>query len=115
MQLQARFTGGTIGPYGSPEHGFLPIQIHDRTYLLRGLAEEVFVFHDHDHEIAMLPPAFRVLAASPECDVQAIADPERRWWGTQFHPEEFRAEHPAAMWAIVSPVDGADAVERLAR
>jgi GMP synthase-like glutamine amidotransferase len=27
--------------------------------------------------------------------VQAVAVPARRWWGTQFHPEEFSAEHPA--------------------
>jgi len=36
-----------------------------------------------------------VLASSPACAVQAIADPERRWWGTQFHPEEFDGEHTA--------------------
>ena len=95
MQLQARFAGGAIGPYGSSEHGFLPIRIQDRTDLLRGLPEEVVVFHDHDHEITTLPAGFRVLAASAECAIQAIADPERRWWGTQFHPEEFRPEHPA--------------------
>ena len=95
MQLQARFAGGAIGPYGSSEHGFLPIQIQDRTDLFRGLPEEVVVFHDHDHEIATLPAGFRVLAGSAECAIQAIADHERRWWGTQFHPEEFRPEHPA--------------------
>ncbi len=95
MQLQARFAGGTLGPYGSSEHGFLPIQIHDGADLLRGLPAEVVVFQDHDHEIATLPAGFRVLAASAECAIQAFADPERRWWGTQFHPEEFRPEHPA--------------------
>jgi GMP synthase (glutamine-hydrolysing) len=95
MQLQARFAGGKIGPSQSPEHGFLPIQIHDRSDLLRGLPEEAVVFQDHDDEIASLPTGFRVLAASKECAVQAIADPERRWWGTQFHPEEFNSEQPA--------------------
>jgi len=95
MQLQARFAGGRIGPSRSPERGFLPIQIHDRSDLLRGLPAEVVVFQDHDDEIADLPAGFRVLAASGECGVQAIADPARRWWGTQFHPEEFRPEHPA--------------------
>jgi GMP synthase (glutamine-hydrolysing) len=42
-----------------------------------------------------LPEGFRALASSPACSIQAVADPERRWWGTQFHPEEFRTEHPA--------------------
>jgi GMP synthase (glutamine-hydrolysing) len=95
MQLQARFAGGTIGPSRTPEHGFLPIRIHDRSDHLRDLLDEVLVFQDHDDEIASLPAGFRVLAASAECAVQAIADPAQRWWGTQFHPEEFTPEHPA--------------------
>ena len=95
MQLLVTFAGGAIGPYGSSEHGFLPIRIRDGSDLLRGLPSEVVVFHDHDHEIATLPAGFRVLASSPACAIQAIANPERRWWGTQFHPEESRPEHPA--------------------
>ncbi|HUF01472.1 MAG TPA: gamma-glutamyl-gamma-aminobutyrate hydrolase family protein [Gaiellaceae bacterium] len=95
MQLQARFTGGTIGPSPSPERGFLPIQVHDRSDLLRDLPDEVDVFQDHGDEVTRLPAGFRVLAGSAACAVQAIADPARRWWGTQFHPEEYRPEHPA--------------------
>jgi len=95
MQLQARFAGGRIGPSPGPEHGFLPVQIHERTDLLRDLPPEVHVFQDHDDQIADLPLGFRVLASSAECAVQAIAYPPLRWWGTQFHPEEFRTEHPA--------------------
>ena len=95
MQLLVTFAGGAIGPYGCSEHGFLPIQIRDGSDLLRGLPAEVVVFHDHDHEITTLPAGFRVLASTPMCAIQAIVDPERRWWGTQFHPEEFRPEHPA--------------------
>jgi GMP synthase (glutamine-hydrolysing) A subunit len=95
MQLQARFAGGELGPSRNPEHGFLPIEIHDDSDLLRGLPTDVVVFQDHTDEITELPNGFRVLASSPECAVQAIADPERRWWGTQFHPEEWTAEHAA--------------------
>ena len=105
MQLQARFAGGTIGPHGSSEHGFLPIRIHDGADLLRGLQSEVVVFQDHDHEITVLPPGFRALASSPACAIQAIADPARRWWGTQFHPEEFRPEHPAGEQVLRSFFD----------
>jgi GMP synthase (glutamine-hydrolysing) len=95
MQLQAVFAGGTIGRSESGEHGFLPIRIHDRSDLLRGLPRKPAVFHDHDDEVVLLPEGFRVLASSADCPVQAIADPARRWWGTQFHPEEFRPEDPA--------------------
>ncbi|HUG65177.1 MAG TPA: gamma-glutamyl-gamma-aminobutyrate hydrolase family protein [Gaiellaceae bacterium] len=95
MQLQVRFSGGEHRPSPTPEHGFLPIQVHDSGDLLRGVGDEAVVFHDHDEEITKLPEAFRVLASSPACAIQAIGDPERRWWGTQFHPEDFRPEHPA--------------------
>ena len=95
MQLQALFAGGTIGPARTREDGFLPIRIHDRSDLLRDLPDEVLVFQDHSDEITELAGGFRVLASSDACAVQAIADSERRWWGTQFHPEEFRSEHPA--------------------
>jgi GMP synthase (glutamine-hydrolysing) len=95
MQLQALFAGGAIGPAHTREDGFLPIRIHDRSDLLRDLPDEVLVFQDHGDEITELTAGFRVLASSDACAVQAIGDAVRRWWGTQFHPEEFRAEHPA--------------------
>ena len=95
MQLQALFAGGAIGPSPAGEHGFLPIRIHDQSDLLRGLPDEAVVYQDHDDELTTLPDGFRVLASSADCAVQAIADPSRRWWGTQFHPEEFRTESPA--------------------
>jgi GMP synthase-like glutamine amidotransferase len=95
MQLQVLFTGGEIGPGRAPEHGFLPVDVHDTSDLLRGLPAQAVVFHDHSFEVTALPEGFRVLASSPVCSVQAIAAPARRWWGTQFHPEEWSAEHPA--------------------
>lgn len=94
MQLLTRFAGGAIELGGSIEHGFLPIRVHDRSDLLRALPEDAVVFHDHTDEIVVLPEGFRVLASSDACAVQAFADPGRRWWGTQFHPEESTAEHP---------------------
>ncbi len=95
MQLQALFAGGAIGPSRTPEHGFFPIEIHDRSDLLRGLPADPVVFQDHTDEITVLPEGFRVLASSDRCAIQAIADPARRWWGTQFHPEESSAQHAA--------------------
>ena len=95
MQLQAVFAGGTVAPGRSAEHGFLTISVEDGSDLLQGLPPQVVVFQDHGDEVEVLPEGFRVLASSASCPVQAIADPARRWWGTQFHPEEFRPEHPS--------------------
>jgi GMP synthase (glutamine-hydrolysing) len=94
FQLLARFAGGRIGP-GVEERGFHPIEVHDRSGLFGDVPAEVVVFHDHSDEIAAVPEGFHVLASSAACAVQAFADPARRWWGTQFHPEEYCPEHPA--------------------
>ena len=102
MQLLACFAGGSIAIGESAEHGFLPIRVHDRSGLLRDLPRDAVVFHDHTDEIVELPSGFEVLASSDAWSVQAFADPTRRWWGTQFHPEESSSDHP----------DGAKALER---
>jgi GMP synthase (glutamine-hydrolysing) len=95
MQLQALFAGGRLAPARAREHGFLPVRIDDHGDLLRGLSDEVVVFQDHTDEVSELPAGFRVLASSDACAIQAIAEPERRWWGTQFHPEEYVPAYPA--------------------
>ena len=100
MQLLARFAGGKLGPGARAEHGFMPIDVLDGSDLLRDLPTQPVVFHDHTDEITSLPGGFRVLAASPECAIQAIACTTRRWWGTQFHPEEATAEHPAGLQVL---------------
>jgi GMP synthase (glutamine-hydrolysing) len=100
MQLLARFAGGELAIGQSAEHGFLPIEVHDGGGLLRGLPERPVVFHDHTDEIHLLPEGFRVLASSAACAVQAIAYPHRRWFGTQFHPEESTAEHPDGLQVL---------------
>jgi GMP synthase (glutamine-hydrolysing) len=97
MQLLARFAGGRIAtmvPAEREELGYAPLELIDADDLLEGLSEPPTVYHDHRDEIAVLPEGFRVLARTESCAIQAIAAPERRWWGTQFHPERFDDEHP---------------------
>ncbi|MBW3592670.1 MAG: gamma-glutamyl-gamma-aminobutyrate hydrolase family protein [Actinobacteria bacterium] len=98
MQLLAQFAGGRVTPMSAagnaPEHGFLPLEVLDDSDLLRGLPESAIVFHDHHEEVTAVPDGFRVLARTNVCAVQALADPDRGWWGTQFHPERSDAAHP---------------------
>ena len=97
MQLLARFAGGRIAtmvPEDREELGYAPIEVLEANDLLGGLAGRPTVFHDHRDEVTVLPGGFQVLARTESCAIQAIAAPERRWWGTQFHPERFDDEHP---------------------
>ena len=98
LQLLGGFAGGRVAPMADagrpPERGYLPLEVLDDGDLLAGLPGRATVYQDHLDEIVELPPDFRVLARTPGCDAQAIAAPERRWWGTQFHPEAFDNDHP---------------------
>jgi len=98
LQLLAGFAGGSVEPMAvdgrPPERGYHPLDVLDDGDLLAGLPARATVFQDHTDEISELPADFRVLARTAGCEIQAIAAPERRWWGTQFHPERFDDEHP---------------------
>jgi GMP synthase-like glutamine amidotransferase len=96
MQLQARFAGGTIrhSP-GGLETGFSAVNVVEHNGLFRGLPSRIDVYRHHGDEIEELPEGFLVLARSATCAIEAIVDPARLWWGTQFHPEEFDSAHPA--------------------
>ena len=96
MQLQSRFAGGTFAPAAAgPRKGFGEVEVVSDGDLLRGLPPHATVYRHHSEEIIELPDGFHVLARSRECEVEAIAAPSRRWWGTQFHPERFTSAHPA--------------------
>jgi GMP synthase (glutamine-hydrolysing) len=98
LQLLTKFAGGRIEHMeargAEPERGYLPLEVLDDGDLLAGLPARAAVFQDHEDEVFDLPPDFRLLARTDGCEVQAFAAPGRRWWGTQFHPERFDAEHP---------------------
>lgn len=95
MQLQALFAGGRVKTARSePRVGFCEIDVLDHEDVLVGLGARATVYHHHTDEVVGLPHGFRVLAASADCAVEAIADSARRWWGTQFHPERSDARHP---------------------
>ena len=98
LQLLTGFAGGRVEPMAvngrPPERGFLPLEVLEDGGLLAGLPARATVFQDHTDEIAELPADFRVLARTDGCAIQAIAAPERHWWGTQFHPERFDSDHP---------------------
>jgi GMP synthase (glutamine-hydrolysing) len=98
LQLLAGFAGSRVEPMAArgqaPERGYLPLEVLDDGDLLSGLPARATVFQDHTDEVLDLPPDFRLLARTEGSEIQAIAAPERRWWGTQFHPEQFDADHP---------------------
>lgn len=95
MQMLVRARGGSIRPAATPTRGFAAVDVADDTDLLAGAEPTFEVFKSHEDEVGTLPEAFRILATSRTCAIEAIAAVDRPWWGTQFHPEAWDAEHPA--------------------
>jgi GMP synthase (glutamine-hydrolysing) len=98
LQLLTQFAGGRVEPMAArgqaPERGYQPLEVLDDSDLLSGLPACATVFQDHTDEVFDLPAGFRVLARTDGSEIQAFAATDRRWWGTQFHPEQFDADHP---------------------
>lgn len=94
MQLQTIFAGGAIGPRERPAVGYGKISVLEGEDILGGLGLTAVAYEHHSWDVVKLPDGFEVLARSEDCAVEAVRVRERRWWGTQFHPERFTAQHP---------------------
>ncbi len=89
MQLLTQLCGGHVAGARDREYGHAQITILDDGDLFHGLEKEQpqTVWMSHGDRIDRLPEGFRVLASSPNSPVAAMADPQRRIFGVQFHPE----------------------------
>ena len=98
MQLLATAAGAEIAhaPRATGP-SFEPVEVLDDGSIFAGLDGSISVWQHHSDEVQAPPPGLRVLARSDSCTIEALASDERPWWGTQFHPEAWDAEHPAGL------------------
>ncbi|GAB5457787.1 MAG: glutamine-hydrolyzing GMP synthase [Henriciella sp.] len=90
QQVMMHQLGGKVETGTSREFGRAFIEGVVEDPILNGLfrsdeGEQVWMSHG-DH-VAEMAPGFGVIAKSPGAPYAVIADPERRFYGTQFHPE----------------------------
>ncbi|MGB7448919.1 MAG: chorismate-binding protein, partial [Ornithinimicrobium sp.] len=92
-------SGYPVAPMVRPRHGIISPVRHDGSGLFTGLPSPFPVVRYHS---LALPPGFEPRAGDPlravawatdDEAVMALADPTRRRWGVQFHPESVRTEH----------------------
>ncbi len=93
MQLMAHLLGGTVTPGTAREYGRARIVLADYGPLFRGLRRHETVWMSHGDQIRALPPGFVALAGTATCPTAAMADPRRRLFGLQFHPEVVHTRH----------------------
>ena len=89
MQFLTRLKGGVVAQSGDREYGNATMTILDDRDLFRGFEKDAgwTVWMSHGDRIEQMPEGFEVLAGSKNSPVAAMADPSRRFFGVQFHPE----------------------------
>ncbi len=94
-QLGGRVESGTSREFG---RAFIDKVLDDP--ILDGLSfdgEGEQVWMSHGDHVAEMASGFFVIAKSPGAPYAVIADPERHFYGTQFHPEVVHTPHGATM------------------
>jgi GMP synthase (glutamine-hydrolysing) len=100
QQVMMHQLGGRVESGTSREFGRAFIEPVETDPILEGLfdggnSEQVWMSHG-DH-VAEMAPGFGVIARSPGAPYAVIADPERKFYATQFHPEVVHTTHGARL------------------
>ncbi|MCI8459059.1 MAG: glutamine-hydrolyzing GMP synthase [Clostridia bacterium] len=82
--------GGEIGAANADsaaEFGRTDCNMDTSSPLLKGLRKKSVVWMSHNDYIKKLPEGFRSIAHSDKCPYGAIENAQKKFYGTQFHPE----------------------------
>ncbi len=87
LHIIARKFGGGVHPGKSGGYGSVEVTIRDHDDILAGYPEKIPVWASHADEVCRVPGGFTLLASSGICGIEAVACPEKRIYGLQWHPE----------------------------
>ncbi len=89
MQLIALHAGGDVERVPEREYGRARVEIREHDGLFEGfeIGTSVDVWMSHGDNVRGLPAGFTITASSDNAPVAGFANPSRRLYGVQFHPE----------------------------
>lgn len=87
LQLMAHELGGEVIPATRREYGPATVTITNEDGLFRGIDREQPVWMSHGDSIVRPPEGFTATAQTDSTPFAGLADPVRRMFGIQFHPE----------------------------
>ena len=88
QQIMAHLLGGEVQRGDKGEYGLATLELDDTADpLFAGLAGPQQIWMSHRDVVASVPNGFTVAGRTPTCAVAAIAAPEKKLYGLQFHPE----------------------------
>lgn len=93
-QGMAHLAGDDVVELADPMHGRVSRVFHDGIGILRGVPSPFHVVRYHSLEVIAGASVLRPLAwAADDGCVMVLADPDRRRYGVQFHPESVLSQH----------------------
>ena len=100
LQAMAAQLGGAVASSDKREFGHAQIQAEQSSQLLDDMFDSsgvVNVWMSHGDKVSSLPSGFTCTASSPSAPIAAMEDPERRFFGVQFHPEVTHTDNGEAL------------------
>jgi GMP synthase (glutamine-hydrolysing) len=127
LQLLALKMGGKVERSDKREYGRAAITLCGESKLTLDLPPQSQVWMSHGDHVRELPAGFAKIASTPNIEIAAVADPERKIYGVQFHPEVSHTERGSEIlrnflfeicgcrgdWTPSSFID--DAIERIGK
>lgn len=92
LQLMAHNLGGRVEESNHREYGHGVLNIKVKGKLFKGLPKTLNVWNSHGDRVAAIPPGFKRVASTENCEFAAVANEETRMYGMQFHPEVAHSE-----------------------
>ena len=95
MQTLVMQQGGKVSVADKHEYGYAQVILNGHHELLNHIEDHtntdgqalLDVWMSHGDQVTALPPGFKRMAYTNNCEYAAVAEPTKHWYGIQFHPE----------------------------
>lgn len=87
LQLIGMFFKGKVSKAQRREYGYAKFIVDDNSNLFHNLPKSFDVWMSHGDRVEQLPHGFNPIGHTDNAPIAAIADPKRKIFGIQFHPE----------------------------
>ena len=96
MQLLANYFDGTIEACAKKEYGKTDTSFY-ASLLFQNLPQTDIVWMSHGDKVTKLPKGFSIIASSKDTKIAGMENPEKKFYGVQFHPEVEHTIHGKAI------------------
>jgi len=102
MQTLAAQLGGATEAAEAREYGHAEVDIAASSQLFAGLsdhadAHRLDVWMSHGDHVSQAPPGFVITGTTDRIPVAVMENPDKRWYGVQFHPEVTHTKQGSAL------------------